>query len=83
MYDIDYTGSRALARLLDRCEHDHIIFGIARAGDHLHHSLDRSGLLARIGTDHCFATVNAAVDVLAVPDPPQPQSQPQPEPPRP
>jgi sulfate permease, SulP family len=79
MYDIDYTGSRALGRLLDRCEHDHVVFGIARAGDHLRHSLDRSGLMARIGSDHCFATVNAAVDGLAPHDTPQPQ----PEPPRP
>jgi sulfate permease, SulP family len=79
MYDIDYTGSRALGRLLDRCEHDHVVFGIARAGDHLRHSLDRSGLMARIGSDHCFATVNAAVDGLAPHDAPQPQ----PEPPRP
>jgi sulfate permease, SulP family len=83
MYDIDYTGSRALGRLLDRCEHDHVIFGIARAGDHLRHSLDRSGLMARIGTDHCFATVDAAVDGLTTPDSAQGQPQPQPEPPPP
>ncbi len=80
MFDIDYTGSSALGRLLDRCEHEHIVFGIARAGDHLRHSLDRSGLMARIGTDHCFATVNAAVDGLtttargAAQMPPQPGS---------
>jgi high affinity sulfate transporter 1 len=79
MYDIDYTGSRALGHLLDRCEHDHVIFGIARAGDHLRHSLDRSGLMARIGTDHCFATVNAAVDGLAAHG--APKAQPEPPPP--
>jgi high affinity sulfate transporter 1 len=64
MYDIDFTGSRALGHLIDRCERDHITFGIARAGVHLRQSLQRSGLMARIGTDHCFATVDAAVDSL-------------------
>ena len=65
MYDIDFTGCRALGHLLDRCEHDHITFGIARAGDRLRQDLERGGLMARIGTDHCFATVDAAVDGLS------------------
>ncbi|HEY6472118.1 MAG TPA: SulP family inorganic anion transporter [Acidimicrobiales bacterium] len=72
MYDIDYTGTQALVHLLDRCAEGHITVGIARAGDHLRQSLQRSGLMARIGTDHCFATVNAAVDALTAHDTPHP-----------
>ncbi len=65
MSDMDFTGSRALSQVLNRCKRDHIEFGIPRAGDHLHAGLQRSGLLDRIGEDHCFATVGEAVTVLA------------------
>jgi MFS superfamily sulfate permease-like transporter len=64
MTDLDYTGARALGQVLDRCEREHIDFGIARANDHVRQSLDRSGLMRRIGTDHCFPTVDAAVTAL-------------------
>jgi high affinity sulfate transporter 1 len=65
MSDLDFTGSRALGQVLDRCERDHIEFGIARAGDHLRAALQRSGLMDRIGVDNCFATVGTAVSALA------------------
>jgi sulfate permease, SulP family len=65
MSDLDFTGAHALGQLLDRCERDHVEFGIARAGDHVRRSLERSGLMQRIGIDHCFPTVDAAVTTLA------------------
>jgi MFS superfamily sulfate permease-like transporter len=65
MSDLDYTGTRALAQVLDRCERDHIDFAIARAGQHVHKSLERSGLLQRIGPDHSYPTVDAAVTALS------------------
>ncbi len=64
MSDIDFTGSQELARALDAGDRDHIRFGIARAGDHLRTSLRRSGLEARIGADHFYATVDEAVTSL-------------------
>ena len=64
MSDIDFTGSRELARVLDACDRAHIRFGIARAGDHLRESLRRSGLEARIGADHFYTTVDEAVTSL-------------------
>jgi len=71
MNDLDFTGSRALGQVLGELDRLHIAFGIARAGVHLHESLERSGLLARIGEDHVFPTVNEAVTAL-VPEAPGP-----------
>jgi SulP family sulfate permease len=65
MSDLDYTGAHALGQLLDRCEREHIEFAIARAGDRVLRSLERSGLMQRIGLDHCFPTVGAAVTALS------------------
>ena len=65
MSDIDYTGSRVLAEVLDELDHDHIAFAFARAGGHVRESLRRSGLEARIGSDHFFASVDEAVTTLA------------------
>ena len=69
MSDIDYTGTRALARVIEACERDDVTFGVARAGIHLHDSLRRSGLASRIGEEHFFDTVDGAVRGLA-PEPP-------------
>jgi high affinity sulfate transporter 1 len=65
MSDLDFTGARSLGQLLDRCEREHIDFGIARAGNHVRRSLERSGLMQRVGPDHCFPTVDAAVTALS------------------
>ena len=69
MSDIDFTGTRAMGQVLDLCERERIAFGIARAGVHLRDSLRRSGLAARIGEDHFYPTVDAAVTALAEPPP--------------
>jgi MFS superfamily sulfate permease-like transporter len=65
MSDLDYTGAHALGQLLDHCERQHIDFALARVGDHVRRSLDHSGLMQRIGLDHCFTTVDAAVTALS------------------
>jgi MFS superfamily sulfate permease-like transporter len=62
--DIDFTGTRALSQVLERCERDGIDFGVARAGVHLHESLRRSGLAARIGEHRFFPTVDEAVRAM-------------------
>jgi high affinity sulfate transporter 1 len=67
MTDIDFTGSRALGRVLDACERDGITVGVARAGDHVRRAMRRSGLLWRIGEDRFYATVDEAVSALAPP----------------
>jgi SulP family sulfate permease len=71
MSDVDFTGSRALGHVLDACARSHVAFGVARAGDHLHEILQRSGLEERIGENHFFPSVNEAVTALAD-DPPPP-----------
>lgn len=70
MSDLDYTGSRALRQVLDHLEHRGITFAMARTGDHVRGSLERSGLLQRIGEDHLFASVDEAIVGLHTPKPP-------------
>ena len=65
MSDVDFTGSRALAHVLTVCEHAQVAFGVARAGDHAHDKLRRSGLAERIGEDHFYPSVDGAVTALA------------------
>jgi len=69
MNDIDFTGTRAMSQVLDRCDRDGVTFAIARAGVHLRDSLRRVGLAERIGEDHFYPTVDAAVTALAGPPP--------------
>jgi high affinity sulfate transporter 1 len=64
MSDVDYTGSRALSAVLDELDRDHTAFAVARAGEHARQGLRRSGLLARIGEDHFFPSVDEAVRAL-------------------
>jgi sulfate permease, SulP family len=66
MYDVDFTGSRALAQALDALGRDGIAFAVARAGDHLKEDLARSGLLQRIGANRFYASVNEAVTGASV-----------------
>ena len=61
MSDIDYTGTLAFARVLDALQADHVSLAMARAGDRVRDGLARSGLLSRIGSDHLFPAVDAAV----------------------
>ena len=72
MSDIDYTGSEALAQVLDDIEARHLVFAVARAGGHVRQALARSGLAERIGEQHFFPAVGAAVDAVLGAAPPQP-----------
>ncbi|MHB8681053.1 MAG: SulP family inorganic anion transporter [Acidimicrobiales bacterium] len=65
MHDVDYTGSRVLARLLDELQRRHVRVGVARVGQTLRTNLQRSGLLDRIGAAHVYDSVDAAVEALA------------------
>jgi len=65
MSDVDFTGSRAMGHVLDACDRDHIAFGVARAGEHLRDTMQRSGLMQRIGEGHFYPSVNEAVSALA------------------
>ena len=65
MHDVDFTGSRVLAGLLDDLEAHGVTVGLARAGEHLLHNLERAGLLARIGSGHLYPSVDEAVRALA------------------
>jgi MFS superfamily sulfate permease-like transporter len=68
MSDIDYTGSRALNEVLDKLEREHIDVAVARAGTRLRQGLRRSGIAARIGSDHFFPSVGEAVTALGPKD---------------
>ncbi len=62
--DIDYTGTRAVAALVEELERSHIVVGVARAIGGAPQNLARSGLLNRIGSDRIFSTVDEAVTAL-------------------
>ena len=62
--DIDYTGARALGQVLDELDASHISLAVARAVATSPENLARSGLLERIGRDHLFPSVDAAVVAL-------------------
>jgi MFS superfamily sulfate permease-like transporter len=64
MHDIDFTGARAMKGLLEDMERRNITVAIARAGKHLRENLARSGQLQRIGPEHLFPSVDAAVVAL-------------------
>jgi MFS superfamily sulfate permease-like transporter len=64
MSDIDYTGTQAMAALLDELQASGTTFAIARAGHRVREELRRAGLLERIGETRLFPTVGAAVQVL-------------------
>jgi sulfate permease, SulP family len=64
MTDIDYTGACALRQMLDQLDHSGLSFALARINKTARAGLARSGLLARIGEDHLFASVGEAVNAL-------------------
>lgn len=64
MSDIDFTGSRAFGEVLDELERLHLLFAVARAGEHVRSNLEKAGLLARIGEERFYATVGEAVEAL-------------------
>ena len=61
LVSVDSTGVAALEAVLDDFERRGIAFFVARTKDPVRVQFDRSGLTARIGDDHFFATVRAGV----------------------
>jgi SulP family sulfate permease len=64
MTDLDYTGACALRQMLDQLDHSGVSLAMARTNKTARAGLARSGLLARIGEDHLFASVGEAVNAL-------------------
>jgi len=62
--DIDYTGLQALRGLATELGQQGVSIGIARASQLVHHDLKHGALLAQLGADHLFTSVQAAVDAL-------------------
>lgn len=63
MSDIDYTGGLTLAATLTRLQQDGITVALTQAED-IRGELDRHGVSDRIGADHIFETVQAALDAF-------------------
>jgi anti-anti-sigma factor len=63
--DMDFTGCQALADLTDEWRRRGLTLAIARSSHLVHHYLKHSGLLAMIGSDKLFASVDEAVRSLA------------------
>jgi MFS superfamily sulfate permease-like transporter len=61
MTDLDFTGSQALGAALDELDARQVAFALARVAQHVRDSLERSGLLARIGEGRLFPSVDEAV----------------------
>ena len=70
MSDIDYTGARALGELIASMQAAGVAVGLARASHLVHHDLEHSGILSRIGPEHLFASVDEAVLCLSSPSSP-------------
>ncbi|KJE22498.1 sulfate permease-like transporter, MFS superfamily [Frankia torreyi] len=64
--DIDYTAAQTLRDLLHRLRRRGVTVGIARSSHLVHHDLVHAGLLAALGPDRLFMTVEDAVVALAV-----------------
>ena len=64
MSDIDYTGLQALRGLTAELNRRGVAIGVARASHLVHHELKHGALLAELGHDHLFASVEEAVTSL-------------------
>src|SRR5262249_46083067 len=66
--DIDFTAARSLAELISHCRAGNIRFAIARLESvRAHKALERFGVLAELGPDHLFHSVDEAVKTHAPP----------------
>lgn len=62
--DIDASGTEALEQTIHTLGEQDITFVVAQAKHYLRERFDASGLTARIGGDHVYPTVEAAVDAF-------------------
>ena len=67
MSDLDYTGAKTLREIMDELDGRHITFALARTSRRARVGLERSGLLARLGEDHLFNSVDDAIVALSDP----------------
>jgi sulfate permease, SulP family len=58
--DIDYTGGKTVAELVDQLAARHIAFAVVGASARLRDELDRFGITERIGQDRYFESLGAA-----------------------
>jgi high affinity sulfate transporter 1 len=63
--DIDASGTEALEQTIRTLADLDITFVVAQAKHYLRERLDACGLTARIGDDHMYPTIDAAVDAFA------------------
>ncbi|MCJ7671090.1 MAG: SulP family inorganic anion transporter, partial [Acidimicrobiia bacterium] len=59
--DIDASGTEALEQTIRALADQHITFVVAQAKHYLRERFDATGLTSRIGSDHLYPTVEAAV----------------------
>ena len=62
--DVDYTGGKVLAEVVDQLAARHVVFAVAGANERLRAELDRFGITERIGAGRYFDTVHAARDAF-------------------
>jgi len=61
MSDLDYTGAAALRQVMADLKAQKVTFALARPGRRVLVGLERSGLLAQLGEDHLFSSVDEAI----------------------
>ena len=58
--DIDYTGGKTLAEVVDQLASRSVVFAVADASQRLRQELDRFGITEKIGADRYFDGVDSA-----------------------
>lgn len=64
MSDIDFTGSEALGQIVEALRARSVTIAVARSSHMVHRGMKHGGLLAKIGPDHLFPSVEEAVAAL-------------------
>ncbi len=64
MSDVDFTGAQMVGHLATEFKQRGVTLAIARSSHLIHHDLKHSGLLADIGPDQLFASVEEAIEAL-------------------
>ena len=62
--DVDYTGGKTLAELVDQLAKRGIVFAIVDASPDLRRELDRFGVTAKIGEEHYYDSLQAVRDAF-------------------
>ena len=80
--DVDYTGGKTLAELVDELVGRGIVFAVADTSTHLRHELDRFGITDKIGREHIFDSLldaRAAFHAASPPVSPSPVPEQEPD----